>query len=133
MRNKKTFYKIQRDRNNCAKKNKNKFDDDEKEEDNDIYMGYLEAKKYPIKNGISMVKALIYEFKKQTNNLAKNKVFPLVGKVSNTLLSFAKYKSFVTLDKVAKNEKKSRMLIKIEGTASGTKGIKEKMFKRMHI
>lgn len=98
-----------------------------------IYMGYLEAKKYPIKNGISMVKALIYEFKKQTNNLAKNKVFPLVGKVSNTLLSFAKYKSFVTLDKVAKNEKKSRMLIKIEGTASGTKGIKEKMFKRMHI
>ena len=64
-------------------------------------MGYLEAKKYPIKNGISMVKALIYEFKKQTNNLAKNKVFPLVGKVSNTLLSFAKYKSFVTLDNIS--------------------------------
>ena len=38
MRNKKTFYKIQRDRNNCAKKNKNKFDDDEKEEYNEIHI-----------------------------------------------------------------------------------------------
>ena len=61
----------------------------------------------------------------ETVRRVKKSVFPFVGKVSNTLLSFAKYKSLVTRRSVETNEINKSILRMMLGTVIGTKGRRE--------
>lgn len=69
---------------------------------------------------------------KETPNLPRNKVFPFIGNVNNTLLSEAKYNSFVVLPNTPIKENITNILMIIEGTDIGTLDNKENIPNKLH-